>query len=81
MYKTSRYEYSSSGGDAPKTYESVEPANTSQLDDLLDDLKKSPKYSADKGKSKQTYPNIHAIYLFCSIFYLAKDAGIDPGLL
>lgn len=52
MYKTSRYEYSSSGGDgkpAAKSYESVEPANTTQLDDLLEDLKKSPKFSADKG--------------------------------
>lgn len=46
MYKSSRYEYSSSstksggGGPTVKSYESVEPsANISQLDSLLNDLK------------------------------------------
>lgn len=56
IYKSSRYEYSTSGADGkkePKSYESVEPANTSQLDDLLDDLRKGPKFSADKGKMSQ----------------------------
>lgn len=57
MYKSSRYEYSSSEtkqtgggkGPQPKSYESVGPPNVSQLDNLLDDLKQERDYSFDKG--------------------------------
>lgn len=48
IYKSSRYEYSRSDDkNAPK---SIEPANTNQLDDLLDDLRRGSKLSAHKGK-------------------------------
>ncbi|XP_055321045.1 mucin-2-like [Sitodiplosis mosellana] len=73
IYKSSRYEYSSSSSNTrdgrkiaqPKSYESVEPTtittststNINQLDNLLDDLKQERDYSYD------------------------KDAGIDSGLL
>lgn len=55
LYKTLRYEYSSSssGRDAkiapqPKSYESVEPTNVNQLDNLLHDLKQERDLSFDK---------------------------------
>lgn len=57
MYKSSRYEYSSSStktgglaGPTVKSYESVEPsANISQLDSLLNDLKQERDVPFDKG--------------------------------
>lgn len=60
IYKSARYEYSSSSStrDAgivpqPKSYESVEPSNINQLDNLLDDLKQERVYSYDRGKPQQ----------------------------
>lgn len=63
VYKSSRYEYSSSEtkktggvkGPQPKSYESVEPTTVSQLDNLLDDLKQERDYSFDKGNSKNDH--------------------------
>lgn len=80
IYKSSRYEYSSSssGRDAgivpqPKSYESVEPTNINQLDNLLDDLKQERVYSYDRGKPQQqqvkrfTLSLLKIIRIFCSI--------------
>lgn len=93
MYKSSRYEYSSSEtkrsgggkGPQPKSYESVEPTSTvNQLDHLLDDLKHERNYSFDKGKLRDTqFQGIRwfskTISFSSNIFH--TDAGIDPGLL
>lgn len=55
LYKTSRYEYSSSstgGGNnkiEPQRYESTQ-TNVNQLDNLLEDLKHERDISFDKGK-------------------------------
>lgn len=64
IYKSSRYEYSSSksggkGTGTGKTYESVEPTNVNQLDNLLDDLKQERHITYDKGNT-----------LFRTIFYI-----------
>ncbi|XP_031639939.1 uncharacterized protein LOC116351921, partial [Contarinia nasturtii] len=57
MYKSARYEYSSSSSTRdgkivvqPKSYESVEPTNINQLDNLLDDLKQERDYTYDKAQ-------------------------------
>lgn len=81
IYKSSRYEYSSSksggkgtgtGTGTGKSYESVEPTNVNQLDNLLDDLKQERTVTYDKGNTQtNSFLNefsIFTVYFDCSYF-------------